>query len=165
MWMWILGSLAVVAILAVIAAVVFINAVGSAYNIFSAPGTRPSLFRWPENLWPRKAVFRFPLPASCIAAADRGKPPPDLTLAEIAEAVKPFYARAEALYAAHKRPKPEHSEEYLAEARSLRVKAVEHRKRGEEGKAGEQTSAWGSYAEACEYYEMVVRDLTASPPK
>jgi len=165
MWMWILISLAVVAILAVGAAIVFVNALGSAYNIFNSHSHRVNLFRWPENLWPRKAVFRFPLPAACIAEADRGKPPPDLTLAEIAEAVEPYFTRAEALYAAHKGPKPEHAEEFVAEARSLRAKAVEHRKRGEEGKAGAQTSAWGSYAEACEYYEMVVRDLTTPPTK
>ena len=165
MWMWILISVAVVAVVGLVATIVFINAMGSAFNIFNSHSHRVNLFRWPENLWPRKAVFRFPLPASCIAQADRGKPPPDLTLAEIAEAVEPFYVRAEALYAAHKGPKPEHAEELVAEARSLRAKAVEQRKRGEEGKEGEQSGAWVSYAEACEYYEMVVRDLRAAPPK
>ena len=106
MWMWILISLAVAAILAVGAAIVFVNAVGGAYDIFSATGSRGSLFRWPENLWPRKHTFRFPLPAACIDEADRGKPPPDLNLAEIEKAVDAFSARAEAIYAAHKGSKP-----------------------------------------------------------
>jgi len=61
MWMWILISLAVVAILAVGSAIVFVNALGSAYNIFNSHSHRVNLFRWPENLWPRKAVLRFPL--------------------------------------------------------------------------------------------------------
>ena len=162
MWMWILISLAVVAILAVGAAIVFINAVGGAYSIFSATGSRGSLFRWPENLWPRKVEFRFPLPAACIDEADRGKPPPDLNLAEIEKAVDAFSARAEATYAAHKGPKPEHAEEFLAEARSARARAAEQRKRGEAGKAGESTSAWSSYGEVCKNYEFLLSDLT--PP-
>src|SRR6185436_2179361 len=141
MWTWILISLAVVAILAVGAAIVFINAVGGAYTIFSATGTRPSLLSWPENLWPRKKEFRFPLPAACIDVADRGKLPPDVSLADIAKAADAFSARAEGLYAAHKGPKPENAEEFLAAARALRVKAAEQHKLGEGGKAGEQSSA------------------------
>jgi len=159
MWMWILISLAVVAVLAVGAAIVFINAMGSAYSIFSASGTRPSLFRWPENLWPRKKEFRFPLPYACMEAPNKSRPPPDVSLAEIAKAADAFSARAEALYAAHKGPKPENAEEFLAAARALRVKAAEQRKLGEEGKAGEQSSAWVSYSESCQFYEMLLSDL------
>jgi hypothetical protein len=164
MWMWILISLVVVAVLAGVAAIVFINAVGSAYSIFSAPGSRPSLaslLRWPENLWPRKVVLRFPLPNACRDEADRGKPPPDLTVAEIAKAADAFSVRAEAIIAAHKGPKPENAEEFLAAARSMRAKAAEHHKRGEAGKAGELSSAWVSYSESCQYYELVLSDLTS----
>ena len=165
MWMWILISLVVVVVLAGVAAIVFINAAGSAYSIFSAPGTRPSLFRWPENLWPRKVVHRFPLPGACMDEADRGKRPPDLTVAEIAKAADAFSARAEAIYAAHKGPKPENAEEFLAAARSARARAAEHHKRGEAGKAGEMSSAWVSYSESCQLYEMLLSDLTSPPTK
>lgn len=64
--MWILISIVVVAILALGAAVVFVNALGSVFNIFNAHSHSVHLLRWPDGWWPRKKIERrFPLSYAC----------------------------------------------------------------------------------------------------
>ena len=154
MWTWILISLVIVAILAVGAAVIFVNAAGSAFNIFNAHSHSVSLFRWPDGWWPRKKMERrFPLSYKCMDKAAWNKPPPGLTLVEIEKAVAAFSDRAEAVFAAHQGVKPEYSAEILAEARSLRAKAAEQRQRGNE------LDAWSSYNGVCDAYGSLLDTL------
>ena len=155
--MWILISVLVVAVAGLVASIVFINAMGSAFNIFNAHSHRVNLFRWPDGWWPKgKAEQRFPLSYACIDKSQWNKPPPDLSLAEIEKAVAAFSDRAEAVYAAHKGEKPEYSAEILAEARSQRAKALEQRQRGNE------LDAWSSYNDVCKNYEFLLDRL--EPP-
>ena len=155
--MWILVSLVVVAILAVVAAVVFVNAMGSAFNIFNAHSHSVDLFRWPDGWWPKKkAERRWPLSYECMEQTASNKPAPELTLAEMEKEVAAFSDQAEAIYAAHRGPKPEYAEEYLAEARSARIKAAEQRQRGKE------LDAWSSYNDVCSNYQSLLDRL--KPP-
>ena len=157
MWMWILISLVVVVVLAVVAAVIFVNAMGSAFNIFNAHSHSVDLLRWPDGWWPKKkAVRRWPLSYKCMEPAAHNKPAPELTLIEMEKVVAAFSERAEATYAAHKGPKPEYADEYLAEARSARLKAAEQRQRGKE------LDAWSSYNDVCSNYESLLERL--KPP-
>ena len=110
--MWILISVVVVAILALGAAVIFVNALGSAFNIFNAHSHSVDLLRWPDGWWPRKRVERrFPLSYACMDKVLWNKPAPELTLLEMEKAVAAWSERAEAVYAAHKGTKPEYSAE------------------------------------------------------
>lgn len=155
--MWILISVVVVAILALGVAVIFVNALGSAFNIFNAHSHSVNLLRWPDGWWPsKKTERRFPFSYACMDKAQWNKPPPDLSLAEIEQAVAAWSERAEAVYAAHKGTKPERSAEILAEARTLRTKAAEQRQQGKE------LDAWSSYNDVCKNYEFLLERL--EPP-
>jgi len=155
MWTWILVSLVVVVILAVAAAVVFVNAMGSAFNIFNAHSHGVNLFRWPDA-W-RPGGKRWPLPAACIPEGDRHKEPPMLSLADIDRAVGAFAAQTEALYFADKREKSQYSRDSLAEARSRLALAIERRESNEM-----QELTWTTYASACDFYGFVIKSL--QPP-
>jgi hypothetical protein len=155
--MWILISVVVVAILAVGAAVIFVNALGSAFNIFNAHSHSVNLLRWPDGWWPRKeAERRWPLSYACMDKALWNKPAPEMTLAEMEKAIAAYSERAEAVYAAHKGIKPEYGAEVLVEARAARTKAVELRQQGK------QLDAWSSYNDVCKSYEYLLERL--QPP-
>ena len=155
MWLWILMSVIVV-ILAVVAAVIFVNALGSAFNIFNAHSHSVNLLRWPDGWWPRKSERRFPLAYACMDKALWNRRAPELTLAEMEKAVAAFSEQAEAVYAAHKGTKWPYSAETLAKARAARAEAVELRKQGK------QLDAWSAYNDVCENYALLLERL--EPP-